>query len=412
MLRSIVGALACFVASVFGVATGQTTYTDDQCVGINAISPYRPTPEAAYSRDYFYIGGRYQLNAALDQNILVDQMYVEKLTPFGGAKKPYPIVLFTAGVPSGAAWLNTPDNRAGWASYFIKQHYQVYIVDQTGMGRGSQNHLDAWPLKLSTTDVITRNAYTAPEILDPYPQSQNHTQWPGNGTKGDPIFDAFMASFLPITTNLTIQELTMRTDGCALLNLIGPSFTICHSIGCTYPVLISDECPDLVMGSVNLEPGNTPFQSYVGNSTVPAVGRSSARPYGLTTTALNYVPAISNSTELGAVTVGNDTLALRSCILQSSPAHQLPNIAKVPYALITGAASPHITYDHCMVDFLKQAGIEPDWIKLGDQGIEGNGHFLFLEKNNLEIAAVVHGWIRNQTIVEEKKMGWNRTMIK
>lgn len=102
MLRSIVGALACFVASVFGVATGQTTYTDDQCVGINAISPNCSTPEAAYSRDYFYIGGRYQLNAALDQNILVDQMYVEKLTPFGGAKKPYPIVLFTAGVPSGA----------------------------------------------------------------------------------------------------------------------------------------------------------------------------------------------------------------------------------------------------------------------------------------------------------------------
>lgn len=296
------------------------------------------------------------------------------------------------------------------------------------MGRGSQNHLQVWPLKLSTTDIITQNAYTAPEIIHPYPQSLNHTQWPGvstnrlpqaapyadgnmqNGTKGDPTFDAFIASFLPITTNLTIQELTMRTDGCALLTLIGPSFTICHSVGCTYPVLISDECPDLVMGSVNLEPGNTPFQSYVGNSTVPAVGRTSARPYGLTTTALNYVPAISNASELGAVTVGDDSLALRSCILQSSPAHQLPNIAKVPYALITGSASPHITYDHCMVRFLTQAGIEPDWIKLGDLGIEGNGHFLFLEKNNLEIAAVVHEWIRNQTVSSRTKAGWNRTM--
>lgn len=105
MLRSIIGALACFAASVFGdegTSTEQAAYTDDQCIGINAIRPYCRTQEAAYSRDYFYIGGRYQLNAALNQNILVDQMYVEKLTPFGGATKPYPIVLFTAGVPSGA----------------------------------------------------------------------------------------------------------------------------------------------------------------------------------------------------------------------------------------------------------------------------------------------------------------------
>jgi hypothetical protein len=80
------------------------------------------------------------------------------------------------------AWLNTPDNRKGWASWFIEKRYQVYIVDQTGMGRGSQNDLSAWPLKLSTTDIITRNAYTAPEIINPYPQSQLHTQWPGVST--------------------------------------------------------------------------------------------------------------------------------------------------------------------------------------------------------------------------------------
>jgi hypothetical protein len=29
------------------------------------------------------------------------------------------------------------------------------------------------------------------------------------------------------------------------------------------------------------------------------------------------------------------------------------------------------------------------WIKLADVGIKGNGHFVFLEKNNLEIAAAI-----------------------
>lgn len=111
----VIGALACFffffvASAVSGNDEAEAActhpynnkYTDGQCAGIKAIRPQCQSPEAAYSRDYFYIGGRYQLDAALQQNILVDQMYVEKLTPSRGATKPHPIVLFTAGVPSGA----------------------------------------------------------------------------------------------------------------------------------------------------------------------------------------------------------------------------------------------------------------------------------------------------------------------
>jgi hypothetical protein len=135
----------------------------------------------------------------------------------------------------------------------------------------------------------------------------------------------------------------MRTDGCALLKLIGPSFTISHSIGSSYPILISDECPELIIGNVNIEPGNIPFQSYVGNSTVPAVGRTASRPWGLTNTPLNYTPAITDPSQLTTTTVGNDTAALRSCILQTEPARQLSNIAKVPYVAITGEGK-HVVY--------------------------------------------------------------------
>lgn len=93
------------------------------------------------------------------------------------------------------------------------------------------------------------------------------------------------------------------------------------------------------------------------------------------------------------MSVGNETLGLRNCYRQQEPARQLPKIASVPYLMITSEASVHITYDHCIVDYMKQVGGDPDWIKLGDIGIEGNGHFMHVEKNNLEIAAVVEGWI-------------------
>ena len=81
-----------------------TRHQKDQpnCVGINAISPKCKSSESAFTRDFFYIGGVYAPFPLLKSQITINQMYVEKLTPIGGANKPYPIVLFTAGVPSGA----------------------------------------------------------------------------------------------------------------------------------------------------------------------------------------------------------------------------------------------------------------------------------------------------------------------
>jgi pimeloyl-ACP methyl ester carboxylesterase len=96
------------------------------------------------------------------------------------------------------------------------------------------------------------------------------------------------------------------------------------------------------------------------------------------------------------VVVGNDTLALRNCYLQAEPARKLPKIASVPYLCLTGEASVHVTYDHCVVEFLKQAGGKPEWIKLGERNITGNGHFMHLEENNMDIARVVEDWVVEQ----------------
>lgn len=182
----------------------------------------------------------------------------------------------------------------------------------------------------------------------------------------------------------------MRADGCDLLSRIGQSFLISHSFGAQFATVISDQCPDLIVGNINLEPANTPFESYVATPS----GRGPARPYGLSVSPLTYDPPVTSPSDLRTVTVGEDTPALHSCIQQVDPARQLPNIAKVPYLVLTGEASPHITTDQCVVNYLKQSGVKTDYIKLADIGIHGNAHFFFLEKNNLEIAAVVNKWIK------------------
>lgn len=360
------------------------------CTGINAVSPSCATSETSYHRDVFYVGGRWIETAS--GNVTADHLYVEKLTPAAGVTQSKPLVFFHGGAVSGVQWLNTPDNRKGFASYFLDQGYMVYLLDHTGAGRSSQEDTTDYVLWNSTTVEGVASGFTDPEANPTYPQAVLHTQWPGTGNKGDPYFTAFSKWVIPFTKNWEYGELSMRASGCALLELLGPSYLVSHSSGAQYPIVISNDCPQYVAGNINLEHSTQPFWSY--GSTLNS--GSSIRPWGLANSPLTYDPPVSNYTELNKTWVGNDTLALRNCYLQAEPARALPNITSVPYLCLTGEASVHATYDHCVIEYLKQAGGSPDWIKLADRGIKGNGHFSMLEKNNLEIAAVVDEWIQEQ----------------
>lgn len=368
------------------------------CAGLNALNASCASPEGLHRRQFFYVGGRYvdtpAVNLTRPGRVLVDQIYVEKLTPQAGRVQPYPLIFFHGGAGSGAQWLQTPDNRQGWASWFLERGYEVYLIDQISSGRSSQLDLEPSPLADVTAEAA-EIGFAAPERLNWYPQARLHTQWPGPAVVGDPSFDAFVSSFVPYLLNFSRAEIPMRSAGCQLLARVGPSFVVAHSGGSTFAVLLSDECPDLVAGTVHLEPATTPFISYLGNETSPT-GTRPARPWGLTFTPITYDPPAVTPDELARVTVGEDTPALRACILQSEPPRRLPNIAKVPSVILTGEASVHITYNHCVVDYLRQAGVTVDWIRLSEVGIKGNGHFLYLEKNNLDIAHVALQWIEQQ----------------
>ena len=79
--------------------------------------------------------------------------------------------------------------------------------------------------------------------------------------------------------------------------------------------------------------------------------------------------------------------------MQKPPARLLLNLAKVHHLIVTSEASYHANYDHCTVKFLEQAGVHPTFIKLAGVGIKGNGHMMMLEKNNIEVAAVISTWL-------------------
>ena len=72
-----------------------------------------------------------------DQYYLVGQAYVEYFIPqnLRKGRKTLPIVMVPGGNLVGVHFLTTPDGREGWADFFLRRGFPVYIVDVPGRGR-------------------------------------------------------------------------------------------------------------------------------------------------------------------------------------------------------------------------------------------------------------------------------------
>jgi pimeloyl-ACP methyl ester carboxylesterase len=238
--------------------------------------------------------------------------------------------------------------------------------------------------------------FTAIENYDLWPQAHLHTQWPGKGVPGDPIFDQFYASQVQAMVSFPLQQQFTSEGILALLDKIGPAILLTHSqSGATgWPVV--DARPDQVKALISVEPSGPPFFN-VDNAGAPDWFRDTTdeqRPWGITAGPLTYSPPAASPSDLAMVRQeqADDSDVVR-CWMQKSPARQLPNLQKVPILVVTSESSYHRGYDHCTVKYLEQAGVHVTWIKLADAGIHGNGHMMMLEKNNMEIAALMSRWV-------------------
>jgi len=228
------------------------------------------------------------------------------------------------------------------------------------------------------------------------PQAHLHTQWPGAGKPGDASFDVFMASRLPVVSDFALQQTLNRDAIIALLIKIGPAILLTHSQAGAFGWPVADARPDLVKAIVAVEPSGPPFYDVqdVGAPEWFRYGATLVRSWGITAGPLTYSPPVASASDLQiAQEEKPDFPELCRCWLQKDEARQLPNLQKVSILIVTSEASYHAPYDHCTVKFLKQAGVHATWVKLPDVGIRGNGHGMMLEKNNMEVAAVLSQWL-------------------
>ncbi|KAF5010155.1 hypothetical protein FDECE_3648 [Fusarium decemcellulare] len=348
--------------------------------------------EAPSVRSSLYVGGAYVADGT-GGHVFRDQMYVEKLVPAAGVRQPDPIVLIHGQGQTGSNFLNKPDGGRGWASLFIDHGYEVYIVDQTLRGRSPWMLSDGTTRPSALSVEAVERMFTAVAKFKLWPQAVNHTQWPGSGLRGDPIFDAFYSSNVQFIDNSTYQQDTVQAAGAALLDRIGrPTILLGHSQGGFMPTLIADARPELTKSIILLEPGGPPFKGAIYNPNV-------TRPWGLVDIPITYDPAVTDPAVdlVQQVHVKRDERSIE-CILQAEnpKPRQLVNLEDKPILIVTGEASYHAPYDHCTAEFFRQAGCDKTkHIELGKVGVHGNGHMLFMEKNSDEIFAIVEGWIQS-----------------
>jgi hypothetical protein len=109
---------------------------------------------------------------------------------------------------------------------------------------------------------------------------------------------------------------------------------------------------------------------------------------------VRYDPPVKDTSELQTVRQEKaDGPDLIPCWVQKEPARKLVNLQGIPVLDVSGEASYHRPYSHCIAKWLNQAGVKTTYVNLEDVGLSGNGHIMMAEKNSAAIAKYLQSWI-------------------
>ncbi len=294
----------------------------------------------------FFVGGNIVFSQAtssdgtnpLPAHVVVDQVYVQYQIPASNKHK-LPIILAHGSWHTGKTYLSTPDGREGWATYFVRQGFSTYVYDDVNRGRSSYD---------ITQYNLVRLGMATPDTLEPLSQTSNEAAWTSfriGSAVGVPYpntqfpvgsIDQYFAQLTDMFRGS--DQAAKRTAGLdAVFDKVGKSILLTWSS--TGPIGWDATLarPDLVKGIIAIEPINLPTFT------------------------------------------------------------QFAALAHVPVLIIRGDfdSAPQIQQAQTFVANLNAAGGNAKFISLPDIGINGNGHLMMMERNNLQIADVIIDWIQH-----------------
>ena len=280
-------------------------------------------------------------------SITIKQMYVHYRIP--AKRTGAAIVMVHGSNHTGMTYETTPDGREGWATWFVRQGHPVYVVDQAGRGRSS---FDPTPVNaardggadpkkmpslfLGTVERSWANFRFGPEYPKPFPNLQFPLE----------ALPQYLSQLVP-NTETTLEGAGANTvDGlAALLDKIGPAVVMVHSQSGLLGLDTVRKRSKLVRGLISVEGG------------CETMTAADAKEH------FAKVPFVSvfGDNSVGAWGVNGDKRR-EGCI----------QAAKL----------------------VKEAGGRGSFLLLPEAGLKGNSHMMMMDKNNLQVAALIRKWVR------------------
>ncbi|HEY7663561.1 MAG TPA: hypothetical protein VH934_10610 [Xanthobacteraceae bacterium] len=279
--------------------------------------------------------------------ITVKQMYVQYRIPttVGGPA----IVMVHGSGHTGATYETTPDGREGWATYFARKGFPVYVVDHSGRGRSgfdptaiNRARAESNAAGLPDLQIAPRErAWYFFRIGAAYPTPFPGSQFPVEA------FDQYAAQLVP-NTEATLPgggANTVQALG-KLLDRIGPAVVMVHSQSGAYGMDLVRARASKMLALVSIEGSCAP----VGADEVVKI--------------FARVPLLS---------VWGD----------NSDGAPGPNGNERRNGCIATAKA------------INSVGGAGKFLLLPEAGHKGNSHMLMMDKNNLAIADLIIAWLRD-----------------
>jgi len=285
--------------------------------------------------------------ATIDPNgkYLIEAMYVQYFLP-ANRRGAVPLLMWHGGGLTGVSYETTPDGREGWLNYFIKQGWDVYNSDAVERGRAgwamSPDIFKGDPVFLTKANPYERfRIGQGPGSWSSDPAQRKlmpNSQFPVEG------YDNFVKQAVPRWT--TTDDAIIRAY-IALVDKVCPCVILFHSQAGQFGFKVAQARPDKIKALVAVEPAG------IGD---PKQAR-----------LLAGIPTLA---------VFGDNIALDS---------RWPQMRR---------------NDDDFFGEIAKAGGKVDVLDLPKAGLKGNSHMLMMDRNNLQVAALIQDWLAKQGLVK------------
>jgi pimeloyl-ACP methyl ester carboxylesterase len=274
----------------------------------------------------------------------VEQMYVQYFLP-KNERGAAPLLLWHGGSMTGVTYETTPDGREGWLNYFIKQGWDVYNSDAVERGRAgwamTPDIFKGEPVFLAKANPWER--FRIGQSVGSWSSDPAQRKLMPNVQFPVEAYDNFVKQSVPRWTTTDDAIIRAYTE---LVDRVCPCVILFHSQAGQFGFKVAQARPDKVKALVAIEPAG------IGDPKQAA--------------ALKGIPTLA---------VFGDNIALDARWPQSRK------------------------NDDGFFDEITKAGGKVDVLDLPKAGMRGNSHMLMMDKNNLQVAALIQEWLAKQGLV-------------